>query len=400
MPVPPKRILLVDDDQDTLNALSTACIPYYEDWQVSTATSGVGALEQLGQGQFDAVVADKQMPDMSGLELLRTAMVCHPQMARILLSEHPDREMIVGSLGIVHQYLPKPCAPGDLLAAISRLTVLDQFFTNDLLRMVVARVQQLPSPPRVHFQLMKELALTDATIESVGAIIAQDASLTAKLLQVVNSAFFSPPQPVVSVREAVQTVGFNLVRSLSLSLGLFASLNPLAASELNPDRLYLHSLATALLAQKIMIDESVAPETADAAFAAGILHDVGKLVLVSALPGLYRQSVQLAADELIPQWQAEANIFGVDHAAVGAYLLGLWGLPAPIVEAVAWHHEPGHRNPPGFNALTGVHVADFLQSQQWPASPRALVVNLDTSYIQSLDLAEKIERWSEVDSCL
>ncbi len=400
MPLSPKRILLVNADEDVLAALSTACLPYHEDWQLTTATTGADALDQLGQGHCDAVIADRQLKDMSGLELLRTAMVCHPQMARILLSEQPDRDTVIASLGIVHQYLPTPCAPADLLSAICRLTVLDRFFTNDLLRMIVARVQQLPSPPRVYFQLMKELAQPDATIDSVGAIIAQDSSLSAKLLQVVNSAFFSPPAPIVSVREAVQIVGFNLVKSLSLSLGLFASLNPLAATEVNPDRLYLHSLATAMLAQKIMIDESVGSETADAAFTAGILHDVGKLVLVSALPGLYRQSVQLAADELMPQWQAEANIFGVDHAAVGAYLLGLWGLPAPIVEAVAWHHEPGHHHPPAFNALTGVHVADFLQSQHWPASQRTLVVNLDIAYIQSLDLAEKIERWSEVEGSL
>jgi putative nucleotidyltransferase with HDIG domain len=391
-----KRILLVNDDGQTLDTYSTACLPYRADWEVTTANSGAAALDLMGQGVFDAVVADMRMPDMSGLELLRAAMFCHPQTARILLSELSGRDMIVGSLGIVHQYLPKPCAPGDLLSAISRLMVLDQFFTNDFLRLVVARVRQLPSPPRVYFQLMRELARADATTESVGAIIAQDSSLSAKLLQVANSAFFSPSQPVMSVQEAVQTVGFNLVKGVALSLSLFASLNPGAVDEVNADRLYIHCLATALLAQKIATDESAPQATVDAAFTAGILHDIGKLVLASSLPGLYRRAVQLAADELIPQWQAEANIFGVDHAAVGAYLLGLWGLPAPIVEAVAWHHEPTHRRAPAFNALTAVHVADFLQSHHWPSSPRSLIVKLDASYVQSLDLDERIARWAEV----
>ena len=391
-----KRILLVDDDGQTLESFSTACEPYRADWEVTTATSGAAALDLMGEGVFDAVVADMHMPDMSGLELLRAAMVCHPQTARILLSELSDRDLIVGSLGVVHQYLPKPCASGDLLSAIARLMVLDQFFTNDFLRLVVARVRQLPSPPRVYFQLMKELARTDATTESVGAIIAQDSSLSAKLLQVANSVFFNLSQPVISVPQAVQTVGFNLVKGLSLSLSLFASLNPLAGDEVNADRLYIHSLATALLAQKISSDESAGQGIVDASFTAGILHDIGKLVLASSLPGLYRRAVQLAADELIPQWQAESNIFGVDHAAVGAYLLGLWGLPAPIVEAVAWHHEPAHRRSAAFNALTAVHVADFLQSHHWPSSPRSLIVKLDASYVELLDLDEKIGKWAEV----
>jgi putative nucleotidyltransferase with HDIG domain len=242
---------------------------------------------------------------------------------------------------------------------------------------------------------MQELARPDATTGAIGEIIAQDASLTAKLLQLANSAFFALPQPVVSVPEAVQIIGFNLVRSLSLSLGLFASLNAEAIGECNSDRLYLHSLATGLLAQKILSDEGAAAETADAAFTAGILHDTGKLVLAAALPNLYRQALQLASDELIPQWQAEANVFGVSHAEVGAYLLGLWGLPPAIVEAVAWHHQPGRREPPVFGPLAAVHIADYLQSRHLPASRRPLVVQIDEPYMQALQLLERIDQWEQ-----
>ena len=396
MPPPRKRILLADQDEAVLTTLVTAASRHGADWEVLTASSGEDALALLTMRPFDVMIAGNRMADLSGLDLLRATMIRHPYMARIILLDQPEPELMLGALGTAHQYLVKPCAPGDLLSAVTRLMALDQFFTNQPLRRVVARIQQLPSPPTVYFRLMKELARLDATTESVGAIIAQDASLTAKLLQLVNSAYFGLGRRAASVPEAVQILGFNLVKSLSLSFSLFASLNPVSIGELNADRLYLHSLATGLLAQSIVAGETADPAMIAGAFTAGILHDTGKLVLASAMPELYAQAVRLAADELMPQWQAEANVFGVSHAEVGAYLLGLWGLPASIVDAVAWHHQPLRSEPTVFGALAAVHIADFLQSRHVPASRHPLVVEMDDWYIQTLRLTDRIDEWAEV----
>jgi putative nucleotidyltransferase with HDIG domain len=393
MPVSPKRILLVDADDARAALLATACREHDPAWEMVTAGDGTEALARLESGKFDAVVAGTSSPGLSGIDLLRTIMVRHPRTARIVLADPFDDEQMLGSLGAAHQYLPEPCQPDELCGTLARLMELDVFLTNENLRRVVTRIQQLPCPPTIYFRVMKELAQPDATAGSVGALIAQDASLTAKLLQVSNSAFFGLERPVVSVPEAVQILGFNLVKCVALSHSLFASLNPPAVGELSPDRLYLHSLATALLAQRIALGENGDPAMVDAAFTAGILHDTGKLVLASALPDHYHRAVQLAADELIPQWQAEANVFGVSHAEVGAYLLGLWGLPAPIVEAVAWHHQPGRLESRVFGVLAAVHIADYLQSHLLPASQRRLAVELDVPYVERLNIHEKMGQW-------
>jgi putative nucleotidyltransferase with HDIG domain len=395
MPVSPKRILLVDADDARLALLAIACRQHSPDWEMSTACDGDETLARLESGPFDAVVAGRGTPGLSGIDLLRAIMVRHPRIARIILADPFDDEQMLGSLGAAHQYLPEPCDPDELFATLARLMELDVFFTNEQLRRVVTRIQQLPCPPTIYFRLMKELARLDATADSVGELIAQDASLTAKLLQVANSAFFGLERPVVGVPDAVQVLGFNLVKSVSLSHSLFASLNPSAVGELSPDRLYLHCLATALLAQRIALGENGDPTMVDAAFTAGILHDTGKLVLASALPEHYRRAVQLAADELMPQWQAEANVFGVSHAEVGAYLLGLWGLPAAIVEAVAWHHQPGRRESREFGVLAAVHIADYLQSHLLPASQRRLPVELDIPYVEGLNIHEKMGQWAD-----
>jgi len=388
-----KRVLLVEPDESILLMLAKAG-DTAGGWDVQPARSGDEGLSLLGTQPFDIVVTGSDVPGLGGLDLLRAAMLRYPSMARMILLDRPEPERVIGALGVAHQYVVKPCRSGDLVSAMNRLAALDRFFTNESLRRVVARVQQLPSPPTVYFRLMKELSRLDATTESVGAIIAQDASLTAKLLQMVNSAYFGLGRRISSVPEAVQVLGFSLVKSLALSVSLFASLNPSRVGELHPDRLYLHSLATGLLAQTILTNEGEAASAA-AGFTAGILHDSGKLVLASALPELYAQAIRLAEDELLPQWQAEANIFGVSHAEVGAYLLGLWGLPVPIVEAVAWHHQPLHCQPAAFGPLAAVHVADVLQSRHVPASRRTLPVAMDDAYVQALGLGPRVEEWAE-----
>lgn len=239
-----KQILLAGPDDAALAMSVEAGRQTALGWMVSTVYSGSEALALLDQASFDLVIASMTLPRMNGLNLLRATMVRHPQTVRVLLLDQPEPALMLSTAGIAHQYLVKPCATDDLLTTVCRMLALDQFFTSDLLRRVVTRIQQLPSPPTIYFRPMQELARPEATTESVGRIIAQDASLTAKLLQLTNSAFFAHPHPVVNIPEAVQILGFNLVKSLSFSLGLFASLNGDVAGEYSSDRLYLHSLAT------------------------------------------------------------------------------------------------------------------------------------------------------------
>ncbi len=400
MSKPAKRMLLVDYDDEVASALLFACYRSNPDCDVSVARTADDALQRLNQAAFDAIIANADGSGTDGVELLRTVKVRHPKVARIIIAERPDEDLMLKSLGIVHQYLAKPCSLRELMATVTRLGVLDHFFNKEPLRRVATEIQNLPSPPTISLRLTKELARSDATTDSVGAIIEQDANLTAKILQLANSAFFNLERPVVKVSEAVQVLGFNLAKSLALSLGVSASLASTPRAELNPDDLYRHSLCTGLIAQKIADDQGADQATTDAAFTAGILHDTGKLVFASALPELYAQAARLAADESLAQWQAEVRVFGAGHGEIGAFLLGLWGLPYPIVEAVAWHHEPRRHEPQAFDVLTAVHVADYLANQRVPSSHRHLTVKVDEAYIQSLGLTRQMDEWADVGASL
>lgn len=390
---PRKRILFVDDEATVLNLLKMVCRRIGPEWDSHFAESGPVALQMMAEQPFDVVISDMRMPDMNGVELLYAVMEKYPRTARIILSGYADQQVVMRAVGAVHQYLSKPCDINMLRATLRRILALDRFLTSERMRAVVARIHTLPSLPSLYFDLMKELASPHATTESVGAIISRDISLTAKLLQLVNSAFFGIAQHVNSAAEAIQILGFSTIKALALSIYVFSRFEPERLPGFPIERLWQHSMATGLLARRIAASEGSDLGLIETAFTAGILHDIGKLVLALSFPELYRKAINTALTQAIPQWRAEAEVVGASHAEVGAYLLGLWGLPCPIVEAVAWHHQPRLREPNDFSALSTVHIANFIHGRLTPASDPPLTASCDRDYIDNLNLSTEIATW-------
>ena len=161
--------------------------------------------------------------------------------------------------------------------------------------------------------------------------------MTCKLLQVAGSAFFNSSTSVTDVETAIMRLGFRTLRNLSLSVGVFEAASHGGASlTTSVEALQRRSLAIATTAARM----AKLPEDASAAYLAGLLCDVGQLVLASTAPERLYVTQAEATQAGIPAHVAEASTWGVTHAEIGAYLLGLWGLPFQIVEAVANHHAP------------------------------------------------------------
>jgi HD-like signal output (HDOD) protein len=131
----------------------------------------------------------------------------------------------------------------------------------------------------------------------------------------------------------------------------------------------------------------------EAAFAAGALHDIGKLILGFSLPQLYQSALDQASERRVPPWQVESEVIGAGHGGLGAYLLDSWGLPSAIVEAVAWHHQPRKREPLEFCALTAVHVANYVHGRRTPVSVAELPAQLDRDYVDAMRLSADISTW-------
>jgi HD-like signal output (HDOD) protein len=392
-PRPRKRILLVDDEAAILDLFSMMFRKAASDWDIAFSRSGAEALTLMEEQSFDVVVSDMRMPGMSGAQFLSEVMQRHPNTARLILSGYSEQEAVAKCIGAAHQFLMKPCNLATLQTTLQRVCALDVFLRNDNLKSLLAKMAVVPSLPSVYYRMLKESQSPSASAESIGGIVALDPGLTAQLLQLVNSAFFGFSRQVCHPAEAVQWLGISTVRSLAVCIHAFSCFDPSKAAFLSCGEMWNHSLHTGLNAQKIAQSARVGQALIEEAFIAGLLHDLGKLMLCANLPEPYQQAQALAREKSIPVRDAERDVFGATHADIGAYLLGLWGLPVPIVEAVALHHQPLKSTSRTFAPLTAVHVADTLDLENTDETNGGIASGLDLEYLKQVAVLDQVETW-------
>ncbi len=383
------RILFVDDDELVLSGLKRMLHDMRE-WDVLFASSAAEALELLGERSVDVVVSDLRMAGMTGLELLETVRRRFPDVVRIVLSGAPDRELFLQSASAAHQYLAMPCGPEQLKTAVTSARFLRDVVPNGRLIEVASRMTNLPSRPNLYLEILTEARSPDGSMERVGEIISRDVGMTAKILQLVNSAYFGLQQHLASPQEAVAYLGFDTIRALVLSVQVFSQFDESKLRGSPIADVWDHSIRTARLAQKLAEAQGASQQVVDEAFMAGMLHDAGELVLAANLPDELERAHELAQESSVPRFEAESTVLGASHAEVGAYLLAIWGRPQAIVEAIAWHHRPSDSPDVELSVLTAVHAASAIDRS---AAGEDLERVLDRGYLERLGLADRIPEW-------
>jgi putative nucleotidyltransferase with HDIG domain len=354
-----KRILFVDDEAMVLEGLRRLLRSMRGEWEMEFVESGEAALCLLEQKQFDVIVSDMRMPRMNGAELLAEVMRRHPATVRLILSGYADKELILKCVGSTHQYLAKPCDAECLKASISRASNLEGSLCGKRLKSLVCQMNHLPSIPALYMEVVQKASRADTSSEEIGGVVGKDIGMTAQVLKLTNSAFFGLSRHLASAEEAVTYLGIDTIKSLVLSIHAFSQFENVGTGALNVESLWTHSMQVASAAKRIFKMELQDVKAAEEAFTAGLLHDIGKVVLAVNLPSEYAEAVSLAQAGSDPL-MAEEKVFGANHADVGAFLIGLWGLPVPVVEAVALHHAPSRTTQRNFSPLTAVHVANVL----------------------------------------
>jgi len=160
------------------------------------------------------------------------------------------------------------------------------------------------------------------------------------------------------------------------------------------EALWEHSFRTGTLVKRIAQQEQAEKQLTDDAYLAGLLHDIGKLVLVENFSEQYRRIEEVKQAESLGVDEAEIRVMGASHAEVGAYLLGLWALPDPIVEAVAFHHHPERCPEQSFIPLAAVHIANALDHEiERCTAADGVLGHIDDRYLQQLGVSEKLDQW-------
>src|ERR1035438_5129610 len=390
-----KNLLFVDDEPRVLQGLQRQLRVMREEWQMDFVESGPKALEFLATSPVDVLVTDMMVPGMDGAQLLTEVMKRHPDTVRLVLSGHADREAVLRLVGPVHQYLSKPCNAEELRTAIARALAMRDLLASEPLKQLASRIDSLPSLPSSHAQLTAELRKPEPSVERVADIISRDIGMTTKILQLVNSAFFGLSQPASNVVEAVMYLGLATIRALVLSTQVFSQFDQETIKAFSIDGIAQHCWMTGVIARRIAEFEQRDPKISDQCFLAGLLHDLGYLILAAGLPEPRPHALKAARESNRPVWEVEQTELSASHAEVGAYLLGLWGLLTPVVEAVALHHRPGAATCQGLSPAIAVHVADVFAHSLAPTLPEQVGVEIDVPYLATLGLDGRLEEWRE-----
>jgi putative nucleotidyltransferase with HDIG domain len=388
-----RRVLFVDDEPRVLQGLRRMLRTERNNFDTSFTESGSEALSLLAKEHFDVVVTDISMPQMNGLQLLAEVKALYPDTVRIILSGEPDLDMSLKSVDVSHRFLNKPCDPEVLKSTILRTCRLSDFLKNDSMKKTLTRIDSLPSMPSIYFEITEELRSPDASIHKVGQIISKDAALTSKILQLVNSAYFSLPRHIESPEHAAVLLGLNIIKSLVLVSQVFKKFDSLDMPGNFLQSLWNHNLTTGKLAKEIAKEETSDRKIVDNSFIAGLLHDCGKLILASNFKDKYREIIINSNESRRSLWSVEEEILGITHAEVGAYLMELWGLPSPIIEAIAFHHHPSMYGDSGFSPLTTVHIANALEHKKPDEGDGEFQPGIDATYLSGMNLDNKLPGW-------
>jgi HD-like signal output (HDOD) protein/CheY-like chemotaxis protein len=384
------RILFVDDETMVLEGLRRSFNSMSRAWEMEFAANGEQAMLALARQPFDVVISDMRMPGMSGAELLDKISIHSPQTIRIALSGQCDQEVLVRSVGPIHQFLSKPCDKELLKTKIQQALTLRQLLEDPQLKSVVSQLRSIPSFPAAYQQIMAELQSPHCNLSHLAELISQDMGTSAKCLQLVNSAFFGLNKKISSVTEAIKLLGLDTIRALVLSAHIFSEFHSDAFDEADARWLWDHSLAVSANARTLARQQLAGPEFVEDCVVAGLLHDVGKLVLADSLSTTYEEILRVATTKKIGVAAAELEILGCTHAEIGAYLLGIWGLPYPVLQAIVWHQKPSAAEPAEFSRATVVHAACFLHCEEHPAR-LCDGVPLDREHLQRLGLENIID---------
>jgi HD-like signal output (HDOD) protein len=378
------RLLFVDDEPHVLEGLRRMMRRVRDQWEVRTANSGQEALEIMAEWPAEVVVSDMRMPHMNGVELLNLIAAQYPEAVRLILSGHTDREVIMQSAIVAHQFLAKPCNAETMVATLHRAKTVRELLGNPTIRDIVGRTMQLPCLSSTYDDLMRVLGTEGTTIKDVAEVVSRDLVLTARVMQLVNSSFFAMPRQMDSIVDAVGYLGMDVVRGLVAASKAFDEFETVLGEKPLVD-LFLHCVEVGSVCRQIALCEGMTVRDQGDALLAGMLHDIGKLVLAQAFPSSFEAILHEETDWW-PASEPDCRQAELSPAEVGAYLLGLWGFQNHIVEAVAYHEQPRKAPVINFTLTSILHYANAVVS----GKPETI----DREYLVSVGKRDAMDRWA------
>jgi HD-like signal output (HDOD) protein len=348
--------VFVDDEPGVLNGIERMLFAQRVPWDVFCIADPQEAIELIAREPVDVVVADLKMPGMDGPSLLNEVRRLRPDAVRLVLSAANEPDLLRRAFDVAHGFLAKPCPAQLLIDQVERGWRLREMLADESLRRLALDIGSLPAAPARYLELTRLLGDPSSTAQAVASVIGRDPGLAAKVLQLCNSAYFSGSRPIGDIQAAVVRLGFETVRQIVLLTEVYGTSSAPAAD--------------------------VAREQTLAALAAAMVPALGA---ESPLVEMGRTAALLAGvGRLLLRGPAAMRHAGRE-SELAAYLLALWNLPPPVIEAVALQAIPQQAG--SRLGATGLcHIATALARGE----------GLDEAYVEQVDKLRDLPRWRAV----
>jgi HD-like signal output (HDOD) protein len=391
------KILIVNTrESEYITPLIHSLGKNYTKAEVSGSTEAFAALEN---SHFDVILSDAFISDIDTTDFFGKVKELSPNSVRVILTECGDREVALKNLGSVHQYVVAPCEYEKLAMLIDNSLGLRSLFSGSELHARIASIDILPSPPKIYNELMSKIQSDGSSLRDIADLISRDISISAKILQTANSAYFGLRARVNNILQAVNILGLDTIRSLVLAVGIFNQFKRPQISGYSLENIYDLSVKIGTQSKFIANSFGFDRGLSDDALTAGLFHGIGKLILITHFPDDFKKILRLSEEKSISLIQAERDILGVSDSEIGAHLLSLWGLPDSILEAVAFHYQPSKSPNAILNILTAVHLAFGFCQDETDVSKSGFPAALDLDYLEKLGLSNQLKYIRTLCSC-
>lgn len=377
------RVLVITDDEKLKNEILNYGFPNTIIFEFATTEDEAKRL--LSSSVYEIVGVEYLSKITNGVEFLGFTKEKYPKTFRMLFTEQAQRERAVYSTHDAHRFINKPLKNGELEKALTYFQNLSKYELDSQLVSAILGIGTIPTLPEVYIRLEREINRQDVSISRIADIISNDPLVVAKIMHIVYSSFYNISKSIVNLVHAINFLGLDIIKSLVLYIKVFMLKNQPPEVQNYLKSIRDHSIDVAKVSKAIMNLEVGDRELIDAAYIAGLLHDIGKIILVQCNDKMKRSAFVAGQIRGREQIDNEIERFGVCHVNAGAYLLSTWNFPEHLIESIANHHKPEIIAKGELGVSQIVYIANAL-------------VNPDDMIIEDIKRiygAEKVENWLE-----
>jgi len=384
------KILLIDCLNDINEWLTQTFTMLKENWPVVVANNLDDALLYISNTQFDVVIMNLDVSSSSIQEDIQLIKNKNQDCIIVLLLSENDNESYIKSINLVHRIYSKPIQAEAFYQDLDSLINLKYKISQSKNNKKLVSINTLPSPPQTFTEIISELNSIEPSISKISNIIKRDIGLTTKLLQLINSAYYGLKSKVHNPSIAINLLGLETVKNLALTLSSFNQFSKAQIDDYTVQNILNYSLDIGKASKTYATVLGLNNSMIESASLAGMLHDIGKLAMISILPDEFKKSLRFSKDNMISLYQAQKETVGLTDAEIGGYLLFLWGLPECIVNAVTYHYLPSENKNTNIDIVTAVHLAYAIENE----TKQSQITNnaLDMNYISTLQLDNELSK--------